>query len=71
MSGECLVQFEKANSMALAGKLIGRKVRSGRKGKEKNTGKTASLHGKNGMVRVRFKRGVPGQALGAIVELTS
>ena len=56
--------------MALAGQLIGRKVGLEER-KEQNTGKIVSLHGKNGMVRVRFKRGVPGQALGAIVELTS
>jgi len=28
-----------------------------------------ALHGKNGLVRARFRKDVPGQALGAIVEL--
>jgi large subunit ribosomal protein L35Ae len=32
-------------------------------------GKIVGFHGKNGVVRVKFKKGVPGQALGATVEL--
>jgi len=28
-----------------------------------------ALHGKKGLVRVRFRKGVPGHALGATVEL--
>lgn len=32
-------------------------------------GKIVSLHGKKGVVRVKFKKGVPGQALGTTVEL--
>jgi len=27
------------------------------------------LHGKNGLVRARFKKGMPGQALGSLVEI--
>ena len=34
-------------------------------------GKVRGAHGKNGMVRVRFSRGVPGQAIGTLVELKS
>ncbi len=35
------------------------------------TGKIVGFHGKNGAVRVKFKKAVPGQALGTIVELIS
>ncbi len=64
MSHECLVQFTKAQ----AGQLIGKKVLWKGKNKE-NVGKIVGFHGKNGAVRVKFKKGVPGQALGTIVEL--
>lgn len=32
-------------------------------------GKIICFHGKNGVVRAKFKKGVPGQALGTTVEL--
>ena len=70
MSRECLIQFEMTDSVALAGQLMGRKV-TWKKGKSRHIGKVVGLHGKNGLVRVRFTRGVPGQALGTTVELTS
>ena len=69
MSKECLIQFENTD-FALAGQFIGRKV-IWKKGNSTHNGKVVSLHGKKGMVRVRFTRGVPGQALGTTVELTS
>ena len=69
-SRECLIQFANIESPALAGKLIGQKVQW------KNAtcslvGRIVSLHGKNGIVRVKFKKGVPGQAIGTTVELMS
>ncbi len=70
MSQECLVQFTDTFSVAKAGELIGRKVMW--RGENKTLiGKIVGFHGKNGAVRVRFKRGVPGQALGTTIELTS
>jgi large subunit ribosomal protein L35Ae len=68
MSRECLVQFTDVVSSAQAGHLIGRKIVW--KGEKKQlTGRIVGFHGKNGAVRVKFKRGVPGQALGTMVEL--
>ena len=68
MSSECLVQFTDIVSAAKAGKLIGQKVLW--KGENKKLiGRIMGFHGKNGVVRVRFKKGVPGQALGTTVEL--
>lgn len=69
-SNECLIEFENVNSASLASKLVGQKV-TWTNGTTKLVGKIRGPHGKNGMVRVRFVRGVPGQAIGSIVELTS
>jgi large subunit ribosomal protein L35Ae len=68
MSKECLIEFVHANSVSEAGQLIGRKV-IWKKGKNKFIGKIVGLHGKKGLVRVKFRKGVPGQALGTTVEL--
>src|SRR4030042_741280 len=64
MTSECLIQF------AHAGQFIGKRVVW--KGVNKNLmGRIVGFHGRNGVVRARFKRGVPGQALGTTVELLS
>jgi large subunit ribosomal protein L35Ae len=69
-SNECLIEFENVTSVGSASKLIGQKV-TWKNGTTKLVGKIRGAHGKNGMVRVRFIRGVPGQAIGSIVELSS
>ena len=69
-SRECLIEFDTINSASLAGKLVGQRV-SWKNGNGKIFGKVRGSHGKNGMVRVRFSRGVPGQAIGTIVDLIS
>jgi large subunit ribosomal protein L35Ae len=67
-SRECLIQFVQVDSVAQAGKFIGQKVVW--KGENKTfTGKIVGFHGKNGAVIAKFKKGVPGQALGTTVEL--
>jgi large subunit ribosomal protein L35Ae len=68
MSKECLILFAHVNSVSLAGQLIGRKV-VWKQGKNKLIGKIVGLHGKKGVVRAKFRKGVPGQALGTTVEL--
>jgi large subunit ribosomal protein L35Ae len=68
MSRECLVQFTDIISNAKAGQLIGRKVVW--KGERKQfIGRVVGFQGRNGTVRVKFKKGLPGQALGTTVEL--
>ncbi len=67
---ECILQFAHTSSVSEASKLIGRKVIW----KEQNNahiGRIVTIHGKNGLVRARFRKGVPGQALGSTVELVS
>ena len=67
-SRECLIKFNGVDSAAQAGPLLGQKVVW--KGANKtHVGKIAGFHGKNGVVRAKFKKGVPGQALGTTVEL--
>ena len=69
-SNECLIEFENITSAGLASKLVGQKV-TWTNGTTKLIGRIRGPHGKNGMVRVRFVRGVPGQAIGSIVKLSS
>ena len=68
MSRECLVTLDDIDTSSKAGRLIGRKI-LWRDEKKKLTGKIVRIHGKNGTLRVRFKKGVPGHALGTAVEL--
>ena len=65
---ECLIQFAHATSAALAGQLVNRKV-VWKQGDSKLTGKISGIHGKKGVVKVKFQKGLPGQALGTKVEL--
>jgi large subunit ribosomal protein L35Ae len=67
-SSECLIQFVNLDSETQAGKLIGRKVLWNGE-KSQLVGKIVGFHGKKGVVRAKFKKGVPGQALGTTVEL--
>lgn len=65
---ECIIQFTHITSASEASRLIGRRV-AWKSGKNKIVGKIVALHGKKGLVRARFRKGVPGQALGTSVEL--
>ncbi len=65
---EYLIQFSNVKSVSEAGQLIGRKV-AWPLGERKCIGKIVSLHGKNGLVKACFRKGVPGQALGSPVEI--
>jgi len=67
-SDECLIQFTSVTNRAESGQLVGRKVVL-KGAKTKHAGKIVGSHGKNGVVIVRFKKGVPGQAIGTSVEL--
>jgi large subunit ribosomal protein L35Ae len=67
-SKECIIRFAHVTSVSEASRLIGRKVAC-RAEKKKIVGKIVALHGDKGLVRARFRKGVPGQALGTKVEL--
>jgi large subunit ribosomal protein L35Ae len=65
---ECILHFPSIKSGSEATHLIGRKV-AWPIGKHEARGKIVAFHGKNGLVRARFRKGVPGQGLGSLVEL--
>jgi large subunit ribosomal protein L35Ae len=54
--------------VAQVGQLTGKKVVWKNK-TCKLVGQIVGLHGKNGMLKVKFKNGVPGQAIGSTVEV--
>ena len=64
----CLIHVIGENTVFKAGQLIGRRVVL-KYGKSRFIGRIMDLHGKKGVVKVKFRKGIPGQALGAIVEL--
>jgi len=67
-SRECILKFPNVASSSEAARFVGRKV-AWPVGERKVRGKIVALHGKRGLVRVRFRRGVSGQALGTRVEI--
>jgi len=68
-SREYLIDFSKAGvSPSELGKLIGKKL-IWRNAEKRITGRMISLHGRNGLILARFRRGLPGQALGVTVEV--
>jgi large subunit ribosomal protein L35Ae len=64
----CLIQFLDTDSFTNADRLIGRKVVL-KYGENNFIGKIMGFHGKKGLVKAKFRKGMPGQALGAIVEV--
>jgi len=65
---ECLLKFPHITSPSEASSLIGRKVAWPIRDR-KCIGKIVALHGRKGIVRARFRKGVPGEALGSLVEI--
>jgi len=65
---EHILSFSGIESVGVVARLIGRKVAWPVR-KHEVRGKIVALHGKNGLVRARFRKGVPGQALGSLVEI--
>jgi len=65
---EYILRFPGIESVGEAARLLGRKV-GWPVGKHEARGKIVALHGKKGLVRARFRKGVPGQALGSLVEI--
>lgn len=65
---ECVVRFRGIKSAKEAARLVGRKVACP-VGKQIIKGKIVTLHGKNGLVRARFRRGVSGH-MGKHIKVT-
>jgi large subunit ribosomal protein L35Ae len=64
----CLIKIKGANSVSEAGQLVGRKVIL-KYEKNEFIGKIMDLHGKRGVVKAKFHKGVPGRAIGTTVEV--
>jgi large subunit ribosomal protein L35Ae len=62
-ANECLIKFENPETEILGKKVVWKE------GNSKLSGKIIGFHGKNGVVIAKFKKGVPGQAIGTKVEL--
>ena len=65
---QVIVYVEGVKSKEEAGKLLGKKVELNWKN-GKMIGKVVAIHGNNGAVRVRFSKGIPGQAIGKEVNV--
>ncbi|MGB6680756.1 MAG: 50S ribosomal protein L35ae [Candidatus Bathyarchaeia archaeon] len=64
-----LIRIPGIDSSNSAAKYIGRKVIWRSKSGKKLVGKIVKTHGRNGVLRSRFKKGLPGQAIGSSVEI--
>jgi ribosomal protein L35AE/L33A len=70
-SKEILIQIiGGTESVAQAGQLVGKKVVWMNR-TCKLVGQVVGLHGKNGILKAKFKNGVPGQAIGSTVEVVN
>ena len=67
-SRECILKFVNVRSSSEGARLIGRKITCS-VGEHKIRGKIVALHGRRGLVRARFRKGVPGEALGTRVQI--
>ena len=59
---ECILKFRKVKTLNEAAQLVGKKV-AWPVNEHKIRGVIIATHGKKGLVRSRFRRGVPGNAL--------
>ncbi|ODS42868.1 MAG: 50S ribosomal protein L35ae [Candidatus Altiarchaeales archaeon IMC4] len=68
-TNQLIVSVDGCSTKEAASKLIGNKVTWKTPSGKEIVGKVASAHGAKGTVRIRFNKGLPGQALGTAVEL--
>ena len=66
---QLLAEIEGVDSKQLASRYIGKRVVWTSPGKKQIFGKVASAHGNNGVVRVRFPKGLPGTAVGTKLDI--
>ncbi|MGQ9640187.1 MAG: 50S ribosomal protein L35ae [Candidatus Bathyarchaeia archaeon] len=64
-----LIRLPNIDSAESASRYIGRKAVWTSKTGKRIVGRTVSIHGKSGTLLGRFRRGLPGQALGSSVEI--
>lgn len=66
---QVIVKFEGIENKESAIKLLGKHIIWVSPGKKIFLGKIVDIHGNKGNVRVRFNKGIPGQAIGDLVLL--
>lgn len=68
---QMILRVDKIDSKEDAEKLVGKKVVWKSPGKEAKEikGEITAIHGRNGFLRARFEKGMPGQSLGSDVEI--
>lgn len=66
-----LLEVKDVDNLEKAEKFVGKEVNwvSPGKNQKKINGKIASTHGRNGILRAIFEKGLPGQAIGTEVEI--
>ncbi len=66
---QVLVKVSDITDLSKAHEILGKRVELDISEKTKMIGKIFATHGNKGVVRVRFKKGVPGQAIGMECEI--
>jgi len=66
---QAIIKIAGIEDKGKAGALIGKKVVYKTTGGKEMTGSIIRVHGGNGLVRARFDKGLPGQAIGQEVTL--
>ncbi len=64
-----IIEVEGLDSKEKAVKLVGKKVVWSSPAGKKLVGTITSLHGRKGVLKARFRKGIPGQALGKKVKV--
>ncbi|MFH0714863.1 MAG: 50S ribosomal protein L35ae [Candidatus Diapherotrites archaeon] len=64
-----IVEVEGVDSRSKAAKLMGKKAVWKSSSGKQIPGKVVHTHGDNGSIRIRFARGLPGQAIGSKLEI--
>lgn len=65
---ECILRIINVRSSDDASRFIGRKL-AWPVSEHKIKGKIVALHGRNGLVRAKFRKGLPQQAVGTFAEI--
>ena len=69
VNNKVLIKVEGITSDKEAARFLGRRCIWRSSTGKRITGKVIHVHGKNGIILVRFVKGIPGQAIGTSVEL--
>lgn len=68
-TNQMLLRIKGVDTKEEANKLVGKKVVWLTSSGKKFVGKVSAPHGGNGVLRARFRRGLPGQAINTVVKI--